>query len=113
QFHPCCPERFYVATIQAITPFWRAFVQYKRRATSFDLNRNAHCHLLSSFMLLKTLVLNDSALWKSLNKTDRLTLIAGPCVIESEKLCLQVASALKTTCARLGIVFVFKASYDK
>ena len=42
-----------------------------------------------------------------------LFLIAGPCVIENEKLCLQVAAALKKVCRRLGIFFVFKASYDK
>lgn len=44
---------------------------------------------------------------------NRLTLIAGPCVIENEHLCLWVASSLKKTCARLGIYFVFKASFDK
>jgi 2-dehydro-3-deoxyphosphooctonate aldolase (KDO 8-P synthase) len=43
----------------------------------------------------------------------QLFLIAGPCVIENEKLCLQVAGALKKTCARLGIFYVFKASFDK
>jgi 2-dehydro-3-deoxyphosphooctonate aldolase (KDO 8-P synthase) len=48
-----------------------------------------------------------------LNASGRLTLIAGPCVIESEKLCLQVAAALKRTCDRLGVFYVFKASYDK
>jgi 2-dehydro-3-deoxyphosphooctonate aldolase (KDO 8-P synthase) len=48
-----------------------------------------------------------------LNAAGRLTLIAGPCVIESEKLCLQVAAALKRTCDRLGVFYVFKASYDK
>jgi 2-dehydro-3-deoxyphosphooctonate aldolase (KDO 8-P synthase) len=48
-----------------------------------------------------------------LNVPGRLILIAGPCVIESEKLCLQVAAALKRTCARLGVFYVFKASYDK
>jgi len=58
-------------------------------------------------------VLNDSTLWRALTAPGRLVLIAGPCVIESEKLCLQVASSLKKTCARLGVVFVFKASYDK
>jgi len=58
-------------------------------------------------------VLSESALWKSLNAPSRLILIAGPCVIESEKLCLQVASVLKRTCDRLGILYVFKASYDK
>jgi len=58
-------------------------------------------------------VLNDSLIWKSLSAPSRLSLIAGPCVIENEKLCLQVAASLKKTCARLGIFFVFKASYDK
>jgi len=58
-------------------------------------------------------VLNESALWKSLKATNRLILIAGPCVIESEKLCLSVAANLKKICARLGITYVFKASYDK
>jgi 2-dehydro-3-deoxyphosphooctonate aldolase (KDO 8-P synthase) len=58
-------------------------------------------------------VLNESALWNSLKATNRLILIAGPCVIESEKLCLSVAASLKKTCSRLGILYVFKASYDK
>jgi 2-dehydro-3-deoxyphosphooctonate aldolase (KDO 8-P synthase) len=58
-------------------------------------------------------VLNDAAIWKNLNSPRRLFLIAGPCVIESEKLCLQVAAALKKTCAALGIFYVFKASFDK
>jgi 2-dehydro-3-deoxyphosphooctonate aldolase (KDO 8-P synthase) len=58
-------------------------------------------------------VLNDAAIWKSLTARHRLSLIAGPCVIESEKLCLQTAAALKKTCDRLGIFYVFKASYDK
>jgi len=48
-----------------------------------------------------------------LNAPGRLILIAGPCVIENEKLCLQVASALTRTCDRLGVFYVFKASYDK
>ena len=58
-------------------------------------------------------MLSDSALWKSLNAPGRLILIAGPCVIENEKLCLRVASTLKRTCERLGVFYVFKASYDK
>jgi len=48
-----------------------------------------------------------------LNKPSRLVLIAGPCVIESERLCLEVASTLKRACERLGVFYVFKASYDK
>ena len=58
-------------------------------------------------------MLNDAAIWKSLNAPGRMSLIAGPCVIESRTLCLQTAAALKKTCDRLGIAFVFKASYDK
>jgi 2-dehydro-3-deoxyphosphooctonate aldolase (KDO 8-P synthase) len=40
-------------------------------------------------------------------------LIAGPCVIESEGLVLDVAGRLKEMTDRLGIPFVFKASFDK
>lgn len=42
-----------------------------------------------------------------------LLVIAGPCVIESESLCREVASEMKAICARLGLPYVFKASYDK
>jgi 2-dehydro-3-deoxyphosphooctonate aldolase (KDO 8-P synthase) len=40
-------------------------------------------------------------------------LIAGPCVIESEALVLDVAGRLKEMTDRLGIPFIFKASFDK
>jgi len=40
-------------------------------------------------------------------------LIAGPCVVESEKLCLEVAGNLQRICRKLGIIYIFKASYDK
>ena len=58
-------------------------------------------------------MLNDAALWKSLTAGRRLVLIAGPCVAESEQLCLRVARTLKRTCDQLGVFCVFKASYDK
>jgi 2-dehydro-3-deoxyphosphooctonate aldolase (KDO 8-P synthase) len=58
-------------------------------------------------------VLNDAAIWKNLNSPRKLFLIAGPCVIENEKLCLQVAASLKKSCAALGIFYIFKASFDK
>jgi 2-dehydro-3-deoxyphosphooctonate aldolase (KDO 8-P synthase) len=41
------------------------------------------------------------------------TLIAGPCVIESRDLVLQVAEQVKAITDRLGIRYVFKASFDK
>jgi 2-dehydro-3-deoxyphosphooctonate aldolase (KDO 8-P synthase) len=40
-------------------------------------------------------------------------LIAGPCVIESEGLVLDVAGRLKEITAKLGVPFIFKASFDK
>jgi len=42
-----------------------------------------------------------------------LFLIAGPCVIESETLVLEVAGRLREITAALGIPYVFKASFDK
>ena len=41
------------------------------------------------------------------------TLIAGPCVIESRDLVLRVAEQVKAITDRLGIRYVFKASFDK
>jgi 2-dehydro-3-deoxyphosphooctonate aldolase (KDO 8-P synthase) len=40
-------------------------------------------------------------------------LIAGPCVVESMQLQLDVAGRLKEICAALGVPFIFKSSYDK
>lgn len=56
---------------------------------------------------------NAQSLWKSLNNRRRLFLIAGPCALESEELCLKIGSSLKRLCAKLKITYVFKASYDK
>lgn len=42
-----------------------------------------------------------------------LFLIAGPCVIESRELQIETAGRLKEMCARLGVAFIFKSSYDK
>jgi len=42
-----------------------------------------------------------------------LFLIAGPCVIESEALVLDVAGRMKEITAALGIPYIFKASFDK
>ena len=40
-------------------------------------------------------------------------LIAGPCVVESEELVMEVAEKVSTICRNLGIPYVFKASYRK
>ncbi|MBI2731057.1 MAG: 3-deoxy-8-phosphooctulonate synthase [Sphingobacteriales bacterium] len=40
-------------------------------------------------------------------------LIAGPCVVESEELIMEIADKVSTMCSKLGIPYVFKASYRK
>ena len=42
-----------------------------------------------------------------------LFLIAGPCVVESEQLQIDVAGQLKEITSALGMPFIFKSSYDK
>jgi 2-dehydro-3-deoxyphosphooctonate aldolase (KDO 8-P synthase) len=42
-----------------------------------------------------------------------LFIIAGPCVIENEKMVMQTAEALAEICDDLGLPLIFKASYDK
>ncbi len=42
-----------------------------------------------------------------------LFVIAGPCVIENEKMVLQTAATLAEICADLDLPLIFKASYDK
>lgn len=42
-----------------------------------------------------------------------LAIIAGPCVIESEDLCLYIAEELAMIATRTGVLPVFKASFDK
>ena len=42
-----------------------------------------------------------------------LTLIAGPCQLESRQHAFDMAGALKELCAKLGLGLVYKTSYDK
>jgi 2-dehydro-3-deoxyphosphooctonate aldolase (KDO 8-P synthase) len=42
-----------------------------------------------------------------------MTLIAGPCVIESVEGCLAIAKSVAHSCNELGIQYIFKASFDK
>ncbi|GEP74372.1 3-deoxy-8-phosphooctulonate synthase [Weissella thailandensis] len=46
-------------------------------------------------------------------KDDRLTLLAGPCAIESYETCAEVVEELKEITDELGINYVFKSSFDK
>jgi 2-dehydro-3-deoxyphosphooctonate aldolase (KDO 8-P synthase) len=40
-------------------------------------------------------------------------LIAGTCVVESEAMAVDTAGALKEICAKLGVPFIYKSSFDK
>lgn len=46
-------------------------------------------------------------------QTDKFFLIAGPCVVESEESCFEIAEELKAVTTELDIPFIFKASYKK
>ena len=52
-------------------------------------------------------------LWQKMAGRKNFILLAGPCVIESPKVCEQIVSHLKDLCKELNILYVFKASFDK
>lgn len=58
---------------------------------------------------MKTVVVGDI----SIDNSNSIPLIAGPCVIENEAQTLRHAEQLKRMTERLGIPFIFKSSYDK
>ncbi len=42
-----------------------------------------------------------------------LLVIAGPCALESEEVCLEIGRTMGAACASAGVPYVFKASFDK
>ena len=44
---------------------------------------------------------------------DNFFLIAGPCVVESEEMVMEIADKVYSICKRLEIPYIFKASYRK
>ena len=42
-----------------------------------------------------------------------LAIIAGPCQAESYDLCVEIGTAMRYACAKLGLPYIFKASFDK
>lgn len=44
---------------------------------------------------------------------DKLLLIAGPCAVEDEKTCFEIAETVSGICSKLGIEYIFKASFKK
>ncbi len=52
-------------------------------------------------------------MFNRLTDSDNFFLLAGPCVIEGEKMALDIAETIIETTSRLGIPYVFKGSYRK
>ena len=50
---------------------------------------------------------------KIIGANENFFLIAGPCVVESEALCFEVADKVSSICSTLGIPWIYKASYRK
>lgn len=59
------------------------------------------------------MVNNRENLWEQIVNARRLVLIAGPCVIENDELCFNIAKFVSKLCDELGITYIFKASFDK
>ncbi|WP_353737214.1 3-deoxy-8-phosphooctulonate synthase, partial [Moorena sp. SIO3B2] len=60
-------------------------------------------------------LMNNTQITDTLSIGDRcpLTLIGGPCVIESEDFTLKMAEEIRKVCDRLNIPLIFKSSFDK
>ncbi len=51
--------------------------------------------------------------YRELKREDQFFLIAGPCAIEGEEICMQIAEKIIRITAKLNIPYVFKGSYKK
>ncbi len=61
----------------------------------------------------KDIIISTPGRTLNLSNNPNLFLIAGPCVVESEKLSLEIAKRLVDITSRLKMPFIFKASYKK
>ena len=61
----------------------------------------------------KEIIISISGRTLNLSNNPNLFLIAGPCVVESEKISMEIAKRLIDITSRLKIPFIFKASYKK
>ena len=49
----------------------------------------------------------------TISNEDKLSLIAGPCVLENKEHSIKIAKSISNICNELDINFIFKASFDK
>jgi len=67
------------------------------------------CQAIATLFAMRSIRVNEV----TIGPDSPLTIIAGPCVIESLDLCLTIGTALQKQCAALGLSYIFKASFDK
>lgn len=67
---------------------------------------------VSAYICLMTNILTPLFQSQAYN-ADNFFLVAGPCIVESEDLVMEVAETVKGICAKLQIPYIFKASYRK
>lgn len=53
------------------------------------------------------------SLWDTISRGEKLFVIAGPCVMESYELMVEVGSVVRDLCNEFDIPYIFKSSYDK
>ena len=90
---------------------WSGFYFYTNFFDFFGERRLAGDSLLSSLKENKLNNMFDLNTWWREEKAP--LLIAGPCVLESLDLALEVAEFMKAVAEDLGYVYVFKSSFDK
>lgn len=70
-------------------------------------------HVRTSKLPAAEITIKNGSKTYDLNNTKNLFLIAGPCVVESEKICFETAKRLIDITSGKNIPFIFKASYKK
>jgi 2-dehydro-3-deoxyphosphooctonate aldolase (KDO 8-P synthase) len=85
---------------------------FQRRVCNFD-GRQTQTKVPASRAKHKTMNKFVSIGKLKIGEGQPLTVIAGPCVIESEKHAMKMAERLSTLAGELRIPYIFKASYDK
>lgn len=63
---------------------------------------------------MKTIIVGDKQVERvTVGDEAVMTLMAGPCVIESREICRRIAGTVKELAEKLGVGYIFKASFDK
>eukprot|EP00752_Nemacystus_decipiens_P014426 g12835.t1 len=91
-----------------------AVLKMEQRAGRLDAVKQVEAELDRLALKVQARILNHAPIANLTVGQDRpLTIIAGPCQIESEDMCLSIGERVRDRCAELGLQYIFKASFDK